>query len=106
VATRVRAALRQSDTLARLGGDEFAALLPNCATPDDAMKIGANILALLNQPFIVEEHALHISGSIGVSLFPESGTDAARLVHHADLAMYQSKQNGRNQVTLYGASGA
>lgn len=101
VATRIRASLRQSDTLARLGGDEFAALLPDCATPDDAMKVGASILALLNQPFVVEGHTLHISGSIGVSLYPDAGLDAAKVVHHADLAMYRSKQHGRNQVTLF-----
>ena len=101
VAARVRAGLRQSDTLARLGGDEFAALLPNCQTPEDAMKVGSGILALLNQPYVVNGHELHISGSIGVSLYPDAGLDAAAVVHHADLAMYRSKQNGRNRVTLY-----
>lgn len=106
VAARVRSTLRQSDTLARLGGDEFAVLLPNCATPQDAMKVAASILALLNQPFAVEGHALHISGSIGVSLFPDGGVDAARLVHHADLAMYRSKQEGRNRVTLFSEDSA
>jgi diguanylate cyclase (GGDEF)-like protein len=101
VGTRVRTSLRQSDTLARLGGDEFAVLLPNCGTTADAMKVAENILALLNQPYLVGGHELHISGSIGVSVFPDTGADAGRVVHQADQAMYRSKQNGRNRATLY-----
>ncbi|HEU4851887.1 MAG TPA: diguanylate cyclase [Telluria sp.] len=103
VATRVRASLRQSDTLARLGGDEFAVLLPNCGTTADAMKVAENILALLNAPYQVGGLELHISGSIGVSVYPDSGPDAGRVVHQADQAMYRSKQEGRNRATLYGA---
>lgn len=106
VARRVQGGLRQSDTLARLGGDEFAALLPDCRSTEDAMTVAQNILELLNQPFVVDGHALDISGSIGVSLYPDRGADAASLVHNADLAMYRSKQEGRNRVTLATADGA
>ncbi|MFD2367544.1 diguanylate cyclase domain-containing protein [Pseudoduganella sp. GCM10020061] len=106
VASRVRGGLRQSDTLARLGGDEFAVLLPNCSSAAAAQKVASGILALLNEPFIVDGNELHISGSIGVSVFPDCGEDAAQLVHHADQAMYRSKQEGRNRVTLYCENGA
>ena len=105
VADRVRATLRQSDTLARLGGDEFAVLLPNCTSAADAVKVGEHILGLLNQPFEVDGLVLHISGSIGAAVYPDSGAGAAQLVDAADQAMYQSKQQGRGRVTLYGDPG-
>lgn len=105
VADRLRGTLRQSDTLARLGGDEFAVLLPNCSSAADAVKVGEHILGLLNQPFEVDSLVLHISCSVGVAVYPECGSDAAQLVHAADQAMYQSKQQGRGRVTLSGEPG-
>lgn len=67
------------------------------------MSVAHGILALLNHPFAVEGHELHISGSVGVSLYPDAGPDPASVVHQADQAMYRSKQNGRNRVTLFSA---
>ena len=100
VSRRVRGSLRKSDTLARLGGDEFAVLLPTCASTADAMNVAANILRLLNTPFMIDGITLNISGSVGVAVHPDCGPDAARLVHCADQAMYAAKQQGRNQVAL------
>ena len=100
VARRVRGSLRKSDTLARLGGDEFAVVLATCASTADAMNVAANILRLLNTPFVIDAIALHISGSVGVAVYPDCGPDATRLVHCADQAMYAAKQQGRNQVAL------
>lgn len=100
VARRVRGSLRKSDTLARLGGDEFAVLLPTCASTADAMNVAANLLRLLNTAFVIDDIALHISGSVGVAVYPDCGPDAKRLVHCADQAMYAAKQQGRNQVAL------
>ncbi len=100
VARRVRGSLRKSDTLARLGGDEFAVLLPTCASTADAMNVASNILRLLNAAFVIDDIALHISGSVGVAVYPDCGPDATRLVHCADQAMYAAKQQGRNQVAL------
>lgn len=101
IARRVRASLRKSDTLARLGGDEFAVLLATSASEADAMKVAANILDLLNAPYTVDDIALRISGSVGVAVYPDCGGDAARLVDCADRAMYQAKQEGRNQVARF-----
>ena len=92
VAARVRAGLRDSDTLARVGGDEFVVLLPRCAGDPDAVKVADHILALLNRPFEVEGHVLHISGSMGHALYPDNGTDEEQLLHAADLAMYDAKE--------------
>ncbi|MGZ5199413.1 MAG: diguanylate cyclase domain-containing protein [Telluria sp.] len=98
VAQRVGASLRESDTLARLGGDEFVVLLPRCGGPDDARKVGENILAQLNRPFPVGQLVLHISGSIGFALFPDGGLDGDALLRSADEAMYEAKTHGRSQV--------
>ena len=104
VAQRVRAALRESDTLARVGGDEFAVLLPRCARAEDAERVAATILARLEAPFEEGALTLRISGSLGYALYPDCGAgddgDAAKaLLHCADLAMYDAKAHGRNRVS-------
>jgi diguanylate cyclase (GGDEF)-like protein len=99
VARRLRAGLREADTLARIGGDEFVVLLPRCDSLQDAAKVAENILFQLNQPF--EDGALvhRISGSLGIAMFPDDGTDAEALLRSADLAMYDAKSQGRNRVS-------
>ena len=98
VATRVRGALRASDTLARIGGDEFVVLLPRISAAPDARRVAEEILAALNRPFELEAATLHISGSLGVAVYPDSGLDAEALLHHADQAMYDAKLAGRGRV--------
>jgi diguanylate cyclase (GGDEF)-like protein/PAS domain S-box-containing protein len=102
MARRVSGRLRDSDTLARIGGDEFVVLLPRCAGPDDARKVGENILAQLNREFVIEHNALRISGSIGYALYPDHSRDSDELLRLADEAMYEAKSNGRGQVRGYG----
>ena len=90
-AARVQGVLRASDTVARLGGDEFAALLPG----DDAAgaaRAARAILAALDAPTTVEDHALQLGGSIGIALSPAHGADAATLLRRADIAMYVAKR--------------
>jgi len=99
VAERVRAVLRDSDTLARIGGDEFAVLLPRCTQPQDTERVAVAILACLEQPFIDGPRELNISGSIGYALYPDCGDDGAALLHCADLAMYDAKAHGRNRIS-------
>lgn len=91
VATRLRDALRKSDTMARLGGDEFAAVLPNTKM-DGATLIARKILEAFNCPFIMDDLSLEIGVSIGIAVFPEHGADADTLMRRADVAMYVSKQ--------------
>jgi len=99
VAERVRAVLRDSDTLARIGGDEFAVLLPRCTQAQDTERVAVAILACLEQPFIDGPRELNISGSIGYALYPDCGDDGAALLHCADLAMYDAKAHGRNRIS-------
>jgi len=97
VAARVHGVLRASDTVARLGGDEFAVLLPG----DDAAGAGraaSSILAALDAPTTVEDHALQLAGSIGIALYPAHGADAATLLRQADIAMYVAKRTHRGHV--------
>ena len=98
VATRVSGTLRASDTLARIGGDEFVVLLPRIGAAPDARRVAEQILAALNSPFALETATLHISGSLGVAVYPDSGLDAEALLHHADQAMYDAKLGGRGRV--------
>lgn len=92
---RLRAALRESDTLARLGGDEFAVLLPDAAHGKEAAeKIAKTILDCFAEPFYCEAHAVHVGTSIGIAIFPEHGLDAKILMSRADAAMYEAKSKG------------
>lgn len=92
VGKRLPYVLRKSDTFARLGGDEFAVVLPS-TDADHAKQTAVKLLKALEDPFIVEEHNLHIAASIGIAFFPEHGKDAATLMKRADVAMYVAKHN-------------
>jgi len=93
--------LRSGDSIARLGGDEFVVLLPQIAEISNAVAIAEKIRHTLMKQFDVEGHAINISCSIGISVFPEHGQDELTLMKHADDAMYQSKSYGGNCVTVY-----
>ncbi len=95
-ALRLRACLRQSDTLSRFGGDEFTVGLPELEQPEDASRMAQKLLQSLRQPFVLGGHALHISASIGVAVFPDDGDCIDELIRKADLAMHSIKAKGRN----------
>ena len=102
VANRILGILqRSSDTLARLGGDEFVVLLPQVAAIANAVTIAEKILKVLQVPFEIEGHAINISCSIGIAVFPDHGENELTLMKNADDAMYSSKSHGRNCVTVY-----
>lgn len=91
-AARMRAVLRQSDTVARIGGDEFTVLLPTATAPDEAIIVAKKILQALTEPMSIEGQSIEIGASIGIALFPAHGEDAASLVRRADSAMYVAKR--------------
>ncbi|MBA5607184.1 EAL domain-containing protein [Duganella sp. FT3S] len=93
--------VRGSDTVCRQGGDEFILLLPEIEHAEDAAAIAQKILHAMALSHLVEHHALHIGLSIGVSLFPGDGQDAATLLRNADIAMYHAKEAGRNNCTFF-----
>ncbi len=95
VSSRLRAALRDSDTVARLGGDEFGVLLPSVAKPEDAAVVAQTLLTALREPFVLDGMRLEIDASIGLALHPMHGEDNETLQQRADIAMYSAKQAGR-----------
>ncbi len=103
VAERMKSCLREEDTLARLGGDEFTAILPVLTHPDDAINVAQKFLDCCAKPVNVDGQELHITSSIGIGIYPSDGEDADSLLHHADIAMYRTKEAGRNGYLRYSA---
>lgn len=100
-AVRMQRCIRESDTIARIGGDEFVVLLPRIESEKDAEIVAEKIRLAIGEPFNTEGHTLEISASIGIAIYPEDGEDEIELTQNADLAMYHSKQSGRNIVMSY-----
>jgi diguanylate cyclase (GGDEF)-like protein len=101
VAARMQACVRESDTVARIGGDEFIVLLRTVDDAPDAVSVAEKIRAALGHPFELAGQQLTISCSIGVALYPEHGHDGVELSKNADIAMYQAKDRGRDNVQLF-----
>jgi diguanylate cyclase (GGDEF)-like protein len=101
VAERLAGRVRESDTLARMGGDEFAVVLTSLKDPRDAAVIAQKLLDVLNSAFDVEGHRLFLSGSMGISLYPQDGQEAAVLIRNADAAMYRAKSEGANTFQFF-----
>ena len=97
VAGRLTGCLRASDTVSRLGGDEFTVILPAIPGMPDAAKVAGKILDTLCQKYLIDGHAVSVSCSIGISLYPLHGEVADTLINKADAAMYRAKQNGKNK---------
>lgn len=96
VATRLRSAVRDGDTVARVGGDEFTIVLQDLSDRDDAEIVAKKVLRTIAQPIEVNEHRLYVTTSIGITVFPDDGDDAEELLKNADSAMYRAKAEGRN----------
>ncbi|HMJ52602.1 MAG TPA: EAL domain-containing protein [Polyangiaceae bacterium] len=92
---------RASDTVSRQGGDEFVVLLSELQQPEDAAIAARRMLQAVAEAHAVDEHEIHVTTSIGVSIYPEDGTDAETLVKNADTAMYQAKENGRQNYQYF-----
>jgi diguanylate cyclase (GGDEF)-like protein len=101
ISRRLSSCLRDEDTVARLGGDEFMVLLPRISGSADAGRIGRKIIESLVEPVTCNGHELHITTSIGISVYPHDGRDADTLVKNADISMYRAKELGRNKVVYY-----
>ena len=103
VACRLSRLVRESDFVARLGGDEFVIILPAISTPADAATVASKITATLSTPIEADGHELHTSPSIGISIFPDDGTDGNTILKNADTAMYHAKAAGRNNYQFFAA---
>ncbi len=127
IAKRLVACVRHSDTVSRQGGDEFVVLLSEMEEPDDAAVAAGRIveavagahsidqhklhvqvaiaagslLEVVAKPHSIDRHELYVTASIGVSVYPDDGLDAETLIQHADTAMYQAKENGRQSFQFF-----
>ncbi|MEX2461744.1 MAG: EAL domain-containing protein [Paenibacillaceae bacterium] len=101
VAIRIKKALPKNAILARMGGDEFTILIPKMDTSDVAARTSEEIIELLKTSFPLNHNEVFITASIGISVYPEDGSDADTLMKNADTAMYRAKDAGRNNYQFY-----
>jgi diguanylate cyclase (GGDEF)-like protein len=103
-AAKIGEALRPGDTLARLGGDEFVMLMQHEAGVTTATQMARTLLQSFSRPLIADEHQLVITASIGISTFPTDGEDGDTLLKNAELALYEAKNQGRNDFRFFASS--
>lgn len=102
VASRLRACVREGDTVARLGGDEFTILLRGATVGEGLQRVLRKLIKAVAQPCELGEFSANVTASVGVSLYPSDATGVEKLLIHADEAMYQAKQAGKNCYVIYG----
>ena len=104
VASRIRATLRQSDSVGRVGGDEFVIVLSEIAHAEDAALVGEKLLQAIAAPYRVAGRDVTATASLGLALYPDDGLTAEDLVANADAAMYAAKRNGRGECRFFETS--
>jgi diguanylate cyclase (GGDEF)-like protein len=102
-AKRLTDLLRGGDLVARLGGDEFVVLIGSCVEPAALAKVASRLLTELAEPMLLCGRTVQVSGSVGISLYPADGQDAATLLKCADTAMYLAKSRGKNNFQFFTA---
>ncbi|MGG0720000.1 EAL domain-containing protein [Robertmurraya massiliosenegalensis] len=100
-AKRIQNVLRTTDSLCRLGGDEFAIILPEIHSKEEVTRVVERIIESLQTPWSIQDHHFITTCSIGISMFPIHGEDNPTLLSHADQALYQAKENGRNSYKFF-----
>ena len=100
-AKRLLSCIRESDTIARVSGDEFTFIIEHIETPGDFELVSNRILESLSSPYTIDGNVVNISCSIGISFFPEHGSDIDSLINNADFAMYKAKSTGGNCTIIY-----
>jgi diguanylate cyclase (GGDEF)-like protein/PAS domain S-box-containing protein len=104
VGERLRAAVRQEDTIARFGGDEFAILIPSLNEASVVAALAQKLIDAISRPFVLRAQKINVKASIGISLYPSDGDDAETLLVNADKAMYRAKFRGGNVYEFYTSS--
>jgi len=100
-AMRLCDVVQGGDTVARLAGDEFVIMLPALADADDVTHVAHKVLATFAEPFVIDEHVLHVTASVGMSVCPEDGDDSDTLLKKANAAMYRAKTEGGDSLQFY-----
>ena len=103
VGSRLKETLRSSDIIARLGGDEFVILIPDATCSDALAQVAHKLIERLVQPYQLQGQSVIVTASVGITVAPDDGQDAAQLMKNADLAMYRAKQQGRNNYQFFTA---
>ena len=101
IAERLISAVRKSDVVARIGGDEFSILLDGIECPEDTTEIVRKILVALPEECVIAGRSIHITTSIGISIYPDDSDNIHTLFRYADIAMYRAKERGRNTFAFY-----
>jgi diguanylate cyclase (GGDEF)-like protein/PAS domain S-box-containing protein len=101
LARRLLGAVRAADTVARISGDEFVVLLEDVRGGEGAALVAEKLIAAMKAPFDLEGNTVRVTTSLGLSLYPRDGEDAATLLRNADAAMYRAKDDGRNNYKFY-----
>ena len=101
VAKRLKKETRADDTVSRQGGDEFIVLVPGIEEANQAANVATKLLQALGKPYRIGNHELHVTPSIGISLYPNDAEDMDELIRNADAAMYQAKERGRYNFQFF-----
>ncbi|MFV8829043.1 EAL domain-containing protein [Alkalihalobacterium sp. APHAB7] len=101
VAERILTSIQDVEVLARLGGDEFGLLQPSAEGEQDVTNLAKKVIQIFKEPFYINDYELYMTCSIGVSTYPNGGTNIHKLMKNADAAMYQAKDQGKNQYEVY-----
>jgi diguanylate cyclase (GGDEF)-like protein/PAS domain S-box-containing protein len=104
VSNRMKLALRDMDTLARIGGDEFVAVLANIDSTQDCIQLVERVLFACAESVHIQGQELKTTASIGVTIYPQDDAEADQLMRHADQAMFEAKQNGKNRIYMFDAA--
>lgn len=101
LAKEMQTALREEDTLARIGGDEFVGVITDISMDEECMAVLERLVNAISTPFVIQKIQIQVSASIGISFYPDDGTDSDILIRNADQAMYVAKQSGKNQYRFF-----
>ncbi len=101
VANNLSQVMRRNDLLARIGGDEFNTLIEDLSSAVTAEEIAHKMIEQMNLPLIIDNNQIHITGSIGIAIYPDDARDSMTLLKNADIAMYNAKDNGKNRYKFF-----
>ena len=101
IGERLQSSVRSNDTVARIGGDEFVFVLPEIESVEQVGLVAQKILQALRQHVLIDGHAIQLSGSLGISIYPFDGVTSEQLIKNADAAMYWAKESGKNHYKYY-----